>query len=312
AEAEAKKKADEQRLAAEAEAKKKADEQRLAAEAEAKKKADAEAAARKTAALAPQAAPTAAAAANAAPCTETPKTTVTPMIGGRIQLTVDSPCRRGQSIDLRYGEQTRSLPLDPNGGKGATIVDLYLGAGQDVTISTSDGKQAVVATGAESNAGEYSKVALIWSKPVDLDLHAIENNAQIGAPGHVYSKAPRTAEEAKSQAATSGRGAGFLSTSSDGTTGDSHVEVYTFFHSPDQQFGAIPFAIENATRGAKATGEACGQGALAEVTYEAIVRTKGGEMQRENGIIASVACGSSLDGRARYLRDAVPDLRFKR
>ncbi len=315
AEADAKRKADEQRLAAEADAKRKADEQRLAAEADAKRKADeqriaAEAAARKTAALAP-APPTAALQAPAA-CTDVPKTSVTPLIGGRLQLTVESPCRRGQAVELVYGEETRPLSLDPGTGKVSAIVDLYLGDGQGVTLSTADGQQIGIATAIPTEARAYSKVALIWTKAVDLDLHAIENNAQLGAAGHVHAKAPRTAEEAQALAASSGRGAGFISSSSDGRAGGSHIEVYTFFHSPDQPAGAVPFAIEHATRGATATGEACGDGALAEVDYEAIITTTSGDVTRENGILPSVACGTPLDGRARYLREAVSDLRFKR
>ena len=239
-----------------------------------------------------------------------PRLSAEPLSGGRIGLMVDSACRRGQAISVAYGEYTFTYTLDA-AGKSNVVLDLFLGANEGFRVVTADGKEQPVTPVAGDVRG-YSKVALIWQKPVDLDLHAIEGNAQIGSPGTVWARAARTGDEAKALVASTGRGAGFLSTSNDGKRDGTKVEVYTFLHSPDQAIGAVPFAIDYASRGAQPTGDACGQGALAEVAYEVVMVTRGGDPQRDNGIIPAVKCGEALDGKARYIRNAVPDLRFRR
>jgi hypothetical protein len=200
--------------------------------------------------------------------------------------------------------------LDGN-GQAIVIVDLIFGTGDGLTVKTADGRQDRVALVAK-DAGQYSKAAVIWRKAVDLNLHASEGNAAFGTPGHVWSKAPLTAEEAKEKVATSGRGAGFMSTIDDGNHDGSKVEVYTFFHSPEQPSGAVPFSVDHTSRGAQPAGEMCGTGALAEVPFDAVLLLRTGEVQRDSGVIPSVACGTPLEGKTRYLKNAVPDLRFRR
>ena len=308
ADAEAKKKAEELKLAAEAEAKRKSDELKLAAEAEAKRKAEqAQAANRRDAAPATVAALSPALVSG--PC-EPAKVIAEPLIGGRVQLKVDSACRRGQNITLLYGDHDMVRKLDGN-GQAIVIVDLIFGTGDGLTVKTADGRQDRVALVAK-DAGQYSKAAVIWRKAVDLNLHASEGNAAFGTPGHVWSKAPLTAEEAKEKVATSGRGAGFMSTIDDGNHDGSKVEVYTFFHSPEQPSGAVPFSVDHTSRGAQPAGEMCGTGALAEVPFDAVLLLRTGEVQRDSGVIPSVACGTPLEGKTRYLKNAVPDLRFRR
>jgi len=213
---------------------------------------------------------------------------------------------------VTYGDLPRAVPLDAATGKASVILDLYLGNGQTLALSTSDGKTEPIPAVPAKDQRAYSKLALIWKKPVDLNLHAIENNAQIGAAGHIHAGAPRTAEEALELVASTEAGAGFMSSLSTGKLGEGHVEVYTYFHHAQQSSGAIPFAIEHATRGQTATGETCGEGALSEIAYEAVLLSKTGEVVREDGVIPSVACGTVLLDRVRFIRGAVPDIRFRR
>ena len=307
----------EQRRQQDADAKKLAAEQRLAAEA-------ARQTAARTAALAPSAVPvvpepTAPRPGPSAPSVggstgacEAPKITVEPLTGGRLKAMIDSPCRRGQVVTMTYGDLPRAVQLDAATGKASVFLDLYLGDGQDFVLSTADGKTEAIPAVSAKDQRAYSKLALIWKMPVDLNLHAIENNAQIGAAGHIHAGAPRTAEDALALATSTEVGAGFMSSLSTGKLGDVHVEVYTFFHHSEQSTGAVPLAIEHATRGQTATGETCGQGALAEIAYEAVLLSKTGDVVREDGVIPSVACGTVLLDRVRFIRGAVPDIRFRR
>lgn len=338
AEADTKKKAEETRLAAVAEAQRKSDEERTAA-ADAKKKAE-EArladAARKTDAARKADEERKLAAANAAPPVQTqpqaqPQTTALlappatneinpasptscdaakistqPLIGGRMQITVDSACRKGQPVAIKYGTYDFVRKLDGN-GRGTIIVDLFLGKGEGVKLNYADGRDDAVAP-VTSDLNEVSKVALIWQSPVDLDLHAFENGAVTGKAGHIWSGSASTAEAAKAQMNETGRGAGFLSTAGDGQTEGTKIEVYTFFVSPEQRNGVVAISLDYATRGSTPSGDYCGTGAKATVPYEGVSLSAKGNITRERGVIAAAACGSPLQPSARFLRDAIPDL----
>ncbi|MEQ1696236.1 MAG: hypothetical protein ABL901_10405 [Hyphomicrobiaceae bacterium] len=322
AEADAKKKADEARIAAaEADAKKKADEARIAAaEAEAKKKADearlaaanlAAAAATPTqrnqpqvAALAPQVSGAPQPAANC----EATKAKTSQLSGGRMLIAIDSPCRKGQSVSLRYGAYELIRKLD-NAGRAAIDLDLFQGNTGAIGLSYPDGHSENLQPAARDLA-EVWKVALIWQAPVDLDLHAQENGALSGKPGHIWQGGASTVEAAKSQIAASGRGAGFMSTSDDGSHEGAKIEVYTFYQSPDQPNGVVSMLLDYVTRGNTPTGDFCGTAAKATVPYEAVILSPKGTTSRERGVISPAACGVPLSSSARLIRDAVPDLQF--
>ncbi len=324
AEADARKKADEERrlAAAEAELKKRADEARIAAaEADSKKKADEEKrlAAANTAATsavpAQRVLPQVAALAPQVTSPQSPSASCEPtkakpsqLAGGRMRVDIDSPCRKGQTISLRYGSYELVRKLD-NAGRAAIDLDLFQGNTVPVGLNYPDGHSESLQPAARDLA-EVWKVALIWQAPVDLDLHAMENGALTSKTGHVWSGAAGTAEAAKAQTADSGRGAGFISMSDNGSHEGSKIEVYTFFHTPDQPSGVVSMLLDYVTRGANPTGDFCGTGAKASIPYEAVIMSPKGTTSRERGVISPAACGVALSASARLIRDAVPDLQF--
>ena len=346
--AEAQRKADdEKRVAAEAEAKKKGEEARLAAlsaaASEAKRKAEdernralAETDAKTRADEARTAAATSAAAAvtvaqgnlprtaallgpqttNAlksppgaavGPC-ETPSIKAAARTGGRVEIVVDSPCRRAQPVMIQYGGYDFVRKLNGNGQ--ATInLDLFAGGAEPAKISFADGSSQNI-TANVADLAEVSKVAIIWQAPVELALHANEAG---GTPDKgVWSGAASSAEAAKSIIVKTGLGAGFMSTVNTGITEGPHVEVYTFVHSPEQDVGAVAMSLDYASRGANPSGDTCGQGANAEIPFDVVILDRKGHVQRESGLIPAVKCGEAIPEKARFLRGAVPDLRFRR
>ena len=320
AEAEAKRKADEARLAAaEAEVKKKADELRLAAaEAEAKRRADEEkrlAAANSAATSTQRAQPQVAALAPQVTSPPSPGATCEPtkakpshLAGGRMRIAIDSPCRKGQSVSLRYGGYELIRKLD-NAGHAAIDLDLFQGKTESIGLAYPDGHTESLQPAARDLA-EVWKVALIWQAPVDLDLHAMENGALNGKPGHIWSGAAGTAEAAKAQSTDSGRGAGFISMSDDGSHEGTKIEVYTFFHTTDQPNGVVSMLLDYVTRGNNPSGDYCGTGAKASIPYEAVMLSPKGITSRERGTITPAACGAAIAPSARLIRDAIPDLQF--
>ena len=334
AEADAKKTAEATRLAAVAEAQRKSDEERTAAAdatkkaeesrlADAARKADEErklAVAHATPPAQPQTQPQTTAllappATNelnpASPTScDAAKISTQPLMGGRMQVMVDSPCRKGQAVTVKYGSYDFVRKLDAN-GRSTIIVDLFLGKGEGVKLNYADGRDDAVAPVA-SDLNEVSKVALIWQSPVDLDLHAFENGAVTGKSGHVWPGSAGSVETAKAQMNETGRGAGFISTAGDGQGEGTKIEVYTWFHSPEQDTGAVTMAVDYASRGDKPAGDKCGQGPLAEIPFDVVITNSKGKVQTESGLIPAAKCGETLAANARYLRGIVPDLKFRR
>ena len=302
----AKRKADEDqrnRLAAETAVKPKADDPRGASPATAPTPLP------QTAALTPQltnAAKTTPAT-TAAPC-EAPGVKGVAKTGGRVEVVIDSPCRRGQPVVVQYAGYDFVRKLNSN-GQAAINLDLFAGGTEPAKVSFADGSSQNI-TAKVTDLGEVSKVALIWNSPVDLTLHAHEAG---GSPDKgVWSGAPSSAEAAKALIATTGRGTGFMSTVNGGVTEGPRMEVYTFIHSPEQDVGAVSMSLDYASRGITPTGDMCGQGSLAEIPFDVVITDRKGQVQRESGLIPAVKCGEAIPEKARLLRGAVPDLRFRR
>jgi hypothetical protein len=338
AEAETKRKAEEARqLAVATEAKRAAELAKLAAEAtEARRKADearlaATAAAgadvgvtpvkpaNQTAALIAPVAPPAVApqvvkpAANApsSGC-PAPKTGVTSLPAGRMQLAIQSACRVNEPVTIAYGELNLVRKLDAAGSATVTL-DQIFGPGEGVTLRFVDGATVQLSpTPLPPSAYPTSKVAIIWEKNVDLNLHAFEAGATIGKPGHIWSGGNALPQSVDAIIADAGRGAGWISTVDDGRNEGSKMEVYTFLHSPEQLTGVVALAIEHASRGSMPPADMCGSAALAEIPFDVIMIDNKGQVLRESGIVPAVACGQAIGENVRYLRGAVPDLRIRR
>jgi len=331
AEADTKRKADEEkRVAAEAESKRKADEEmRIAATAEAAKQQAAEAAkvqaaeaAKSQAAAAPKPQVAALVPAVVAPAVVAPPTAVAPagtcepakvsakaLPGGLAQIIIESPCRRSQTVAVHYGAFDLARKFGAS-GQASFALDLFLGPKASLQLGFADGSTQPVQL-PDQDLGTVSKIALIWQAPVDLDLHAIESGGAFGKAGHRWQGAASSLDATNAEVAATGHGAGYISTTDDGTRDGSRIEVYTFVHSPEQDSGAVTMLIDYASRGATPSGDKCGTGALAEIPFDVVVLDHKGKIRTESSLIPAQPCGVPLTQPVRYLRGAVPDLRFR-
>ncbi len=89
-----------------------------------------------------------------------------PLQGGRSKVSVQSPCRRGQTVSLQYGPITMQRTLDDKGNT-AFIADMFLGADAETSVSFVDGKRQPLRLGA-GDLNQVTKVAIIWDAPVNL------------------------------------------------------------------------------------------------------------------------------------------------
>ncbi len=234
------------------------------------------------------------------------ETHAAPLPGGRVQIDVADPCRANQSVTIGYAPYVFVRQLSAE-GRLSFVLDLFQGAAQAPTLLYADGESRSILL-PPTDLESVSKVAIVWGKPVNVDLHAFEYSAKPGGPGHVWAGNPSGAEAARDEARRSGRGRGFISFTSDGSVAGHQIEVYTFWHQPGQPGGLVSTAIDYETRNATPAGDTCGSGPFASFPFETVSLAPGRTAIRERGIISPVPCGEPLIEKARYLDEAVPDV----
>ena len=232
-----------------------------------------------------------------------------PLDGGRMRLAITSACRAGQDITWRYGGAEFQAKLDA-AGKLELVIDCFAGATTPVDIRFAD-DTAFAQPVTANDLDRVTKIALIWRKPVDLDLHAFEYAARPTQAGHVWSGAAIPLDVARERSAKGPRGTGTITTSSRADATRDRLEVYTFFHRDGQAPGLVAIAVDHATRGPTPGGETCGSGALAEVPFMLVMHTPRAQVTRNSGILASASCDVALDAAARFHEAALPVLRIR-
>ena len=235
-----------------------------------------------------------------------PAITAEPLPGGRVEIAVAADCRKGETATIRYTPYVFLRPVGPD-GRLRFVLDLFQGADAEISVAFADGSEFPVELG-QTDLDRVSKVAVIWGKPVNLDLHVFEYAAAPGGPGHIWSRSPSDAEAARNESRSAQRGRGFLSFASNGTEPGHQVEVYTLWHHDGQTGGVVATALDYETRGAAGSGETCGDGALARIPYETIALQPGRPAVRERGVISSAPCDAALVEKARYQDEAISDL----
>ncbi len=240
-----------------------------------------------------------------AACDE-PSIAVLPLAGGRTQFSITDPCRAGQAVTFTYVGVPFQRKVDSS-GRLDFILDCFAGDGSPVEIGFQDGS-TFSRNAVARDMGRVSKVSVLWSANVNLDIHAFEYAANFGKPGHVWAAAPSSPADARSMARAEGRGRGFISHVSDGGNVGSHLEVYTFWHHRRQDGGVIRLALDYASRGSMPQGETCGDGRMATVEFLVLKLSRGGDFSRTEGAFQPAACGAPLTEQARYSTKAIPDL----
>lgn len=141
-----------------------------------------------------------------------------PMPGALVALSIEAPCKSGEEVDFDHSGLRFSEQLDPDGSLG-----LFMPAMAEQAIVTArfeDGQEQATEV-MVPDFGDYERVALVWKGATGLQLHALENGAFYGEPGHIWAQEPATSDRA-----IAGVG-GFVSVL--GSTADGFAaDVYTF------------------------------------------------------------------------------------
>lgn len=244
-------------------------------------------------------------AANCAPANITTK----PLDAGRMEIIVTAPCHTGQNATLIYGPYQFINALDAN-GTARIVLDAFLPNTPTASLNLPGTKsQSLPVT--SNSAGKISKVAIVWRGPMNLDLHALEYAARKGGPGHIWADAPSTPQAARRKAQATERARGFLTMLDRGAPTGHRAEVYTVTHAPKQHSGTITFSLDYQTRAETTGPDYCGEGPYASITIDVYITRFDGAASKERVQIPGIPCASITRSDTRYLRDAIPDLRFR-
>ncbi len=225
--------------------------------------------------------------------------------GATVEIAVTSQCLAGKKVTLNYGKHVFVHAIPAN-GEARLNLDLFEGA-QPAALVLPDGQRVAIDTSG-ADLSQVSKVAVIWSAPVNLDLHALEYLAVRGGAGHVWSGSPSNREQAGAASREGAQGRGFMSRVDDGSGDGVKAEVYTFWHKPGQRSGAVTLFIDNASRGDTPTGDHCGNGALARVEAMVVRMRPGGKVENELVRLGPAVCGQKLRDAERFNPDTLSHL----
>lgn len=241
------------------------------------------------------------------PACPPPAFELTPISAGRARIVIQSECRRFETVRLRYANAEFIRAFDETGTLDF-VLDCFAGDNIPATAEFEDGTTASETVRA-LDLDRMTKIAVLWSAPVNLDLHAFEYSALPESPDHVWAGAQRTEQDALRAVADTKRGHGFLSTSSTGEENGSKVEVYSFFHSPDQKRGVINMALDYESRSRSQRNiDTCGSGLYSELEFEAIKLEQNQSADRMFRKFLPLNCAMTLSGIDRLNHKTVPEI----
>lgn len=120
------------------------------------------------------------------------------MPGAMVALDIMDPCRPNARVEVEHDGMTIAAMTDAMGLLTLDIPAFASPARFEVRLE--DGSSATTRTDLP-DLDAYARVAVTWEEDRALELHAFQNGALFGAPGHVWQERPGRLE-----AALSGRG----------------------------------------------------------------------------------------------------------
>ena len=107
--------------------------------------------------------------------------------GAMVALDIMAPCRPGMRVEVTHADLAISAETDAAG-----LLTLDIPAFETpafLSVRMADGEEAMTVTGVP-DLGDIGRVAVSWQGDRRITLHAFENGAEFGGPGHVSPDAP--------------------------------------------------------------------------------------------------------------------------
>ncbi|MBF9058710.1 hypothetical protein HKCCSP123_05890 [Rhodobacterales bacterium HKCCSP123] len=113
--------------------------------------------------------------------------------GALVALDIMAPCRPDMRVEIEHAGLTFAAATDRAGLLTMDVPALETPA--IFTIRLGDGEEDVTIAGMPDLI-DIGRVAISWQGDLGIELHAFENGAEFGAPGHVWQGAPGSAADA--------------------------------------------------------------------------------------------------------------------
>lgn len=220
-----------------------------------------------------------------------------PAPGATSRISVTAPCAAGAVATVYHAGLVFPLSLDST---GAGVIDLpVLDVASGATLRLPGGEAEPVALAFDAaEAARMVRVAVGWSAPVNLELHAFEYAAVPGGPGHVR------------PGATSEPRGGRIDSFAPGGDGEApRAQVWSFRLGTGGRRGVARLVLAHPGRSAGAAF--CGDGALATPEY-LVIRAEGGKVRgASRRSIAAETCDESQPLSARLGSATVTEMRIE-
>ncbi len=158
---------------------------------------------------------------------------VTPSSGAMLDASVYAPCDRGAQVQVSHAGLHFDTHIGVDGQMSLIVPALIDDA--TVTITFADGRVHSDTTFIQDLA-TIERVALQWSGPADMVLHAYEFGAQYGGEGHIFAGNPSTPDAGEH---------GFMTVLGDATiVNGQRVHVYSYPSLQSSRSGSVALEIE--------------------------------------------------------------------
>ena len=194
-----------------------------------------------------------------------------PAAGGEISLSLTAPCNPNSPLVIRQGDFEFAAMTDSSGALTTTFPAFAARATVELLLPDGVTKSLQVDV---PGADRFTRVAVLWSGAVDLELRAGEYGARLGQSGYIWSGAPSSYRQSRKL------GGGYLQSFG---TGNSFAEIYTLPNSKRQTNGVIDLSLHVADSGA----------ACEKAVDLRILRFSGGKSSASNVRFTLGACNAN-------------------
>ncbi|MEM1344310.1 MAG: hypothetical protein AAGI34_06985 [Pseudomonadota bacterium] len=235
----------------------------------------------------------------AADCAIAPGITVDARPAARTTLALLSPCHARSIAELRYSGLRIAVPLDAEGRGRLDVLGFEPRA--EAVLWFTDGTETEF-TLPFSGADRLNRVALVWDLPVAMELHAVENGAQLGSSGHVHPGNAKSFDDVRR------RGGGYLNSyASIGGIGQ-NMQIYSHWRRRGDDGAIVKMMIDYTSRQRDRLAGTCGTGPYAAPAFT-VVRSENGRMDRPlNRRLGALDCRSVPEATTFLIEAAVDDL----
>lgn len=113
--------------------------------------------------------------------------TATASPAAMVHLALSAPCHADAPVTVSHGALRFTAMTD---AEGALALDIPAFAAEARFTVSFGGGETLAASASVSDLGEYQRSALLWQGQEGVELHAFENGATYGEPGHVSPASP--------------------------------------------------------------------------------------------------------------------------